>query len=75
MTHILIADSNPATSKAVRLLLQREFSRLSITEVRDVESLIRALAEITPAVLLLDWNLNGSPAPKPFACFEKHILH
>lgn len=71
MIHILIADPDSAMSKALRLLLQREFSPVSIHEVRDVENLIRALTETTPDVLLLDWKLYGSPAPDTFRLLRK----
>ena len=33
-------------------------------EVDSVETLIRALADTPPNLLLLDWRLYGSPAPE-----------
>ncbi len=33
-------------------------------EVDSVETLIRALAETPPDLVLLDWRLYGSPAPE-----------
>ena len=33
-------------------------------EVDSVETLIRALADTSPELLLLDWRLYGSPAPE-----------
>ena len=64
MIRILIADPDSATRKALILLLQRKLGTNYIYEVRDVESLIRTLADTPPDVLLLDWRLYGSPAPE-----------
>lgn len=63
MNHILIADPDSATRKALALLLRRKLGTDGIIEVDSVETLIRALAEATPHLLLLDWRLYGSPAP------------
>jgi two-component system invasion response regulator UvrY len=62
MIRILIADPDPATRKALILLLHRKLGTKCISEVGDVEALIGALAESPPDVLLLDWQLYGSPA-------------
>ena len=64
MVRILIADPDSATRKALILLLQRKLGTQSIFEVKDVETLIRTLADTPPDVLLLDWRLYGSPAPE-----------
>ncbi len=64
MIRILIADPDPATRKALTLLLRRKLGTNGIVEVGDLESLIRALAETPPDLLLLDWRLYGSPAPE-----------
>ena len=61
MIQILIADADPAARKALNLLLRRKMGINDIVEVADVESLIRALADIPPIWLLLDWKLYGSP--------------
>ena len=61
MIHILIADADPATRKAINLLLRRKLGVNNITEVMDVESLIRALVDTPPTWLFLDWKLYGSP--------------
>ena len=63
MNRILIADPDSATRKALILLLERKLGTNCITEVKDVETLIRTLADAPPDVLLLDWRLYGSPAP------------
>jgi DNA-binding NarL/FixJ family response regulator len=63
MTHIIIADPDSATRKALTLLLKRKLGTEGIVEVDSVEALIRRLADTTPDLLLLDWRLYGSPAP------------
>ncbi len=62
MLRILIADPDSATRKALILLLRRKLGREDITEIEDVETLIRTLAGTAPDLLLLDWRLYGSPA-------------
>jgi DNA-binding NarL/FixJ family response regulator len=64
MIRILIADPDPATRKALTLLLRRKLGTNGVVEVGDVETLIRALADASPDLLLLDWRLYGSPAPE-----------
>ena len=64
MNHIIIADRDSATRKALTLLLQRKLGTHNILEADGVEMLIRTLADTSPDLLLLDWNLYGSPAPE-----------
>ncbi len=64
MIHIIIADPDSATRKALSLLLQRKFGEYKFMEVDTVETLIRTLADTPPDLLLLDWRLYGSPAPE-----------
>jgi DNA-binding NarL/FixJ family response regulator len=64
MFRIVIADPDSATRKALSLLLRRRLNTDNIIEVQDVETLIRALANAPPDLLLLDWRLYGSPAPE-----------
>lgn len=71
MTHIIIADPDPATRKALTLLLQRKMGTNGILEVEDVETLIRTLADASPDLLLLDWRLYGSPAPDTCRLLQK----
>jgi DNA-binding NarL/FixJ family response regulator len=63
MIRIIIADPDSATRKALTLLLRRKLGTDGIIEVDGVETLIRALADTPPDLLLLDWRLYGSPAP------------
>jgi len=71
MTRIIIADPDPATRKALTLLLQRKMGSNGIVEVGDVETLIRTLADASPDLLLLDWRLYGSPAPETCRLLQK----
>ena len=57
MIRIFIADPDSATRKALALLLRRKMGNDSILEIQDMETLIRALADTPPDLLLLDWRL------------------
>jgi two-component system chemotaxis response regulator CheY len=71
MIRILIADPDSATRKALTLLIRRKLGTNDIIEVSDVETLIRALADTPPDLLLLDWRLYGSPAPETCRLLQK----
>lgn len=75
MIRILIADPDSATRKALALLLQHKLGTYGIVEVGDVEALIRAMADTTPDLLLLDWRLYGSPAPETCRLLQKAYPH
>lgn len=75
MIHILIADPDSATRKALTLLLRRKLGTNGIVEVGDVETLIRTLADASPDLLLLDWRLYGSPAPETCLLLRKAYPH
>ena len=71
MIYIIIADPDPATRKALSLLLKRKLGTDGIVEVPDVEMLIRALTDSAPDLLLLDWKLYGSPATETCRLLQK----
>ena len=71
MYRILIAVPDDATRKALALLLRRKLDSDSILEIEDVEALIRAVADVPPDLLLLDWRLYGSPAPETCRLLRK----
>src|SRR5512142_1733879 len=71
MTYILIADPDPTTRKALANLLRRKLGMTDIGEAGDMETLIQALAERPPQLLLLDWKLQGSPAPETSRLVQK----
>ena len=58
---VLIADADPAARRSLTLLLRRKLSMEEIEEAADVGSLIRALANSSPGLLLLDPKLYGFP--------------
>src|SRR5215208_6763824 len=71
MIRILIADPDTATRKAFSLLLRHKLASDCLIEVADLETLIRALADTPPDLLLLDWRLYGSPAPETCRLLRK----
>ena len=71
MIRILIADPDSATRKALILLMQRKLGTDCVVEVKDVETLIRSLADTPPDLLLLDWRLYGSPATETCRLLQK----
>lgn len=71
MIRILIADPDSASCKALTLLLRRKLGTNGIVEVHDVETLIHALSDTPPDLLLLDWRLYGSPAPDTCRLLQK----
>ena len=75
MIRIIIADPDPATRKALTLLLRRKMGTNGIVEVGDVETLISTLADASPDLLLLDWRLYGSPAPETCRLLQKAYPH
>jgi len=75
MIRIVIADPDSATRKALILLLRRRLGEDGILEVDSVETLIRALADTPPDLLLLDWRLYGSPAPETCRLLQRAYPH
>ena len=75
MIRILIADPDSATRKALILLMQRKLGSNCIVEVKDVETLIRSLADTPPDLLMLDWRLYGSPATETCRLLRKAYPH
>lgn len=75
MIRILIADPDSSTRKALILLLQRKLGTDNLAEVRDIEALIRSLANTSPDLLLLDWRLYGSPATETCRLLRKAYPH
>ena len=75
MIHILIADPDPASRKALTLLLQHKLGTSDIIEVQDLETLIHAIVDMPLDLLLLDWRLYGSPAADICRLLEKAYPH
>jgi DNA-binding response OmpR family regulator len=55
--------------------MQRKLGTNCISEVQDVETLIRALADTPPDLLMLDWRLYGSPATETCRLLRKAYPH
>ncbi len=51
--------------------MQRKLGTNCILEVKDVETLIRSLADTPPDLLMLDWRLYGSPATETCRLLRK----
>jgi DNA-binding NarL/FixJ family response regulator len=71
MIRILIGDPDSATRKALASLLQRRVASNTIIEVENIETLIRQSSDIPPDLLLLDWRLDGAPAPEICKLIQK----
>jgi DNA-binding NarL/FixJ family response regulator len=71
MKSLLIADPDTAARKALKLILRHRFGVVQVCEAEDVESLIRALADCPPDLLMLDWSLYGAPAPETCRLLRK----
>jgi DNA-binding NarL/FixJ family response regulator len=59
---ILLADDQLNVRLALRLLLEQETDFQVVGETADATGLLLALAEKTPDLVLLDWELPGLPA-------------
>lgn len=57
--NILLADSHTPLRSAIRLWLEVQLDMSMVEEVKDMESLLAAVAETPPDILLLDWELPG----------------
>ncbi len=75
MIRVLIADPDPATRKALAVLLEHRLGITSLVEAGDIETLIQALADTPPDVILLDWRLHGSPAPDMCRLLQRAYQH
>ena len=75
MIRILIADADPAARRALSLLLRRRLCMEEIYDAADVDSLIRSLVDTPPEVLLLDWQLYGTPPLQTCHLLQKAFPH
>ena len=75
MIRILIADPDYAARKALTLLLQHKLGTGNIIEVQDLETLIHAIVDMPPELLLLDWRLYCSPAADICRLLQKAYPH
>lgn len=70
MIHILVADPDSTTRKALTSLLQHKLKQDKIMEAGDIESLIRILVNTPIRLLVLDWRLQGAPMPETFKLLQ-----
>jgi DNA-binding NarL/FixJ family response regulator len=61
-TRILIADDNPDIRSAMALLLETRLNAQIIGEADSMESLLSILKTDQPDMVILDWELPGTPA-------------
>lgn len=71
MIHILVADPDSTTRKALTSLLQHKLKADRIMEAGDIESLIHILVNTPPDLLVLDWKLQGAPMPETYKLLQK----
>ena len=58
---VLVADSDPRVRKALSMLLRLEPELAIVGESTDASSLLAQVIELEPDLVLLDWELPGSP--------------
>ncbi len=61
---VLLADDLDAVRSALALLLEHEVDLRVSGQVPDAASLLQAVADDPPDLVLLDWELPGMPADK-----------
>lgn len=61
-TRVLLADDLAAVRSALALLLEQEIDLRVAGQASDAASLLQAVADEPPDVVLLDWELPGMPA-------------
>ncbi len=59
---IILADDQIGVRSALRLWLEHEPDLRVVGEAADATGLLRAIADKTPDLVLLDWELPGLPA-------------
>ncbi len=59
---VVIADSRPEVLSALRVLLAEEPGVRVVAEATDVPSLLTATESVRPTVVVVDWDLDGSPS-------------
>lgn len=68
--HVLLADDQLRVRSALRLLLEQEPDFEVVGETADATGLLLAVAEKTPDLLLLDWELPGLPVTQLLRLLE-----
>ncbi len=60
---VLMADDDPKVRSALRLLMEQQLGASVFREVDNAGSLLQAVVEQPPDLLLLDWDLPGLRQP------------
>ncbi len=60
-TRVVVADRDSRVRSALRILLREEPGLQLVDESSDLASLVRAVRELKPDLVLLDWELPGRP--------------
>ena len=71
MAPVLLADDNPATCSALRLLLSARLGLHETVTARDWLSLEALAADLQPEVILLDWELPKGPVLAGLAALRR----
>jgi len=61
LTRILLADDHPALRSALALLLETRLNARIVGQSYNMEDLLASLPAIRPSLIILDWELPGSP--------------
>jgi DNA-binding NarL/FixJ family response regulator len=61
LTRILLADDHPALHSALALLLETRLNAHIVGQSSTMEDLLTSLPVIHPSLVILDWELPGSP--------------
>jgi DNA-binding NarL/FixJ family response regulator len=69
---ILIADHQPATRLALKILLNEEPSLEVVGEAGDGQELLAQLSITRPDLVLLDWELPGESAASLLPVLRQH---
>jgi DNA-binding NarL/FixJ family response regulator len=67
---ILIADDNPAIRSALALLLETRLHVHIVDEADSMETLLAGVRRLSPDIVILDWELPGSPRENRVAALK-----
>ena len=59
---LVVADADQRVRSALRILLREEPGLVVVGESADLPSLVAQVRDLTPDMVLLDWELPGRPA-------------
>jgi DNA-binding NarL/FixJ family response regulator len=71
MYRILLADPNPTLRSALALLLETRLNAQIVGQVSSLESLMYEAAATSPDLIVMAWELPGSPAEGRIAALRQ----